>query len=367
MLSFFISNAQFNFYYTFLDCFMYFLCLFIPLLVSIAFFTLAERKVMASIQRRIGPNVVGYWGILQPFADALKLIVKEICIPSTSHKFVFLFSPFFCLLFSLISWFPLILNPFVPITSLNYGILLSLIISSISVYGIFLAGWSSNSKYAILGAFRGIGQFISYEIVVTLIMLPIILFSGSLNYSFVILNQILTIWYIFPLFPLAVCFLICSLAETNRIPFDLVEAEAELVAGYNVEYGGFLFAFFFMSEYGFILVMSSIFVNLFLGGGDFFCPIINGFCSLKFLVFYDFVFSLKVMFISFIFIFLRASLPRYRFDQLLFIGWKILVPFTFSLILFYSSVFIICDSVCILELPRTSIGHRYSLFFSGYY
>lgn len=342
---------------------MYFLYLFIPLLISIAFFTLAERKGMASIQRRVGPNVVGYWGILQPFADAIKLITSEICVPSTSHKFIFYISPFFCLLFSIISWYPLILNPFIPTNGLHYNILLSLIISSIGIYWIFLAGWSSNSKYAVLGAFRGISQFISYEIIITLVLIPIFMVSGSFSYNFIIMHQILSVWYIFPFLPLSICFLICSLAETNRIPFDLVEAEAELVAGYNVEYSGFLFAFFFMSEYGLILVMCSVFVSLFLGGGDYF-KFINIF-SLYYdnwfvpLIWFDFIFSVKVMVMSFVFIVIRATLPRYRFDQLLSIGWKVLIPFVFSCIVFYISLFFCFDCRCFIEVPRSSIGYRF--------
>jgi len=233
------------FYFNAIDNIIYSLFIILPLILCIAFFTLAERKGMASIQRRIGPNIVGFWGILQPFADAIKLIFKEIIFPFRSNKFVFILCPFISLFFSFLSWFAIVFNPFIITSSLNYGILYNLVISSLSVYGIFLAGWSSNSKYALFGAIRGISQLISYEIATTFVILPIVLIAGSFNYNIILYKQLVSTWYIFPLFPLAICFMICALAETNRIPFDLVEAEAELVAGYNVEYGGFFFCYVF--------------------------------------------------------------------------------------------------------------------------
>lgn len=351
------------YFFSFIDFFFYFFFIIIPLLLAIAFFTLSERKVMASIQRRIGPNIVGFWGFLQPFADALKLLVKEIIIPSKAHKFFFLFSPFLCLFFSFLAWFPIVFNPFVPLTNLSYGVLFNLIVSSCGVYGIFLAGWSSNSNYAFMGSLRGICLLISYEVAITIVILPIVLIVGSLNYNYIILEQVITIWYIFPFFPLGICFFICSLAETNRIPFDLAEAEAELIAGYNVEYGGFLFALFFLSEYGAILLMCVLFVCFFIGGGDFF--FYTSFFNIKHFIyffFYDIVFSIKVMLLSFLFIFLRANLPRYRFDQLILVGWKVLLPVALGFFLFYNSLFFYLHCLAVNEIPYGSIGFRYILF-----
>ena len=259
----------------YLDWIINTLFILIPLLISIAFFTLAERKIMASIQRRSGPNITGFWGFLQPFADGLKLIVKEIVFPNQSNKFLFFLASSITLFLSLISWVVIPFNIFNILVVLDSSLLYILVISALSVYGILLAGWSSSSKYALLGSLRSVSQIISYEVFISLIILQIILFSGSLNLQMIVLMQIKTIWFLFPLFPLVFFFFLSMLAETNRVPFDLPEAEAELVAGYNVEYSGFLFASFFLGEYSNILLMSTFFVLLFLAGGDFWFFIFN--------------------------------------------------------------------------------------------
>ena len=294
----------------------------IPLLIGVAFFTLAERKIMAGVQRRTGPNVVGFLGILQPFADGLKLVLKEIIYPSKSNYVLFTFSPMLVLFLSFISWPALPFNLQTIFIDFEYTLLFFLTISSLSVYGILLAGWSSNSKYALLGGIRSISQMIAYEISISLILLPVIAFSGSLNILLIMSFQKM-VWYVLPFFPLSIIFFISILAETNRTPFDLAEAEAELVAGYNVEYSGIIFAAFFLAEYANILLMAAFFVILFCGGWSF-----------SFLLAPLFL-SLKIVIIAFLFIFIRSNVPRYRFDQLMFIGWKVFLPLTFAFVLFY--------------------------------
>jgi len=254
------------------------------------------------------------------------LIIKEIIIPNKANKFLFIFGSGLTLFLSFLGWLAIPYNVFNPIFVLNTSLLYVLVISSCSVYGILLAGWASNSKYALLGALRSVSQLISYEVSISLIIIPIILFSGSLSLSKIIYIQTVTIWFIFPLFPLAIIYFISILAETNRVPFDLPEAEAELVAGYNVEYSAFTFAAFFLGEYSNILIMSSMFVIFFLGGGDYTsfldCKnIVYGSVNNFFLIIlYDFFLGLKIVLINFIFVFIRANLPRFRFDQLMFIG-----------------------------------------------
>jgi NADH-quinone oxidoreductase subunit H len=250
-------------YYSNLDFVIHSFLTLIPLLIVVAFFTLAERKTMASIQRRKGPNTVGFWGFLQPFADGLKLIVKEIIVPNKANKFLFVFGPFLTLFLSLISWLAIPFEIYTRIFDLNNSLLYILVVSSIGVYGILLSGWASNSKYALLGALRSVAQMVSYEISISLVILLIILFSKSLNLNAIIQIQKETVWFIFPLLPVAIIFFISILAETNRAPFDLPEAEAELVAGYNVEYSSVMFAAFFLGEYTNILLMSSLCVIFF--------------------------------------------------------------------------------------------------------
>lgn len=296
------------------------------LIISVAFFTLAERRVMGSIQRRKGPNITGFWGVLQPFADALKLIVKEIILPKRANKFLFLLAPFLTLYFSFIGWAVIPFSTKSFIVNLNIGILYLLIVSSFGVYGILLSGWASNSKYAFLASIRSVAQAISYEVSIALIILPIILMSGTLNLIHIVLIQQQIVWFCFPLFPLCIIFFISILAETNRTPFDLAEAEAELVAGYNIEYSGILFAAFFLGEYSNIFLMSGLFVILFFGGWGFFG------------ILPEFIFSVKIVFIAFWFIFVRANVPRYRFDQLMVIGWKVFLPFCLGFFFFIAGL-----------------------------
>ena len=220
------------------------LIIIVPLLVAVAYFTLAERKVIASMQRRRGPNVVGIWGLLQPLADGLKLLVKETILPSNSNVILFVIAPILTFLISLLGWAVIPYAETVVLSDLNVGILYTFAVSSLGVYGIILSGWSSNSKYAFLGALRSAAQMVSYEVSIGLIIISVLLCAGSLNLSKIVLAQE-SIWYIIPLFPVAMMFFISALAETNRAPFDLPEAEAELVAGYNVEYSAMGFALFF--------------------------------------------------------------------------------------------------------------------------
>lgn len=298
----------------------------ICIIISVAFFTLAERRVMGAIQRRKGPNITGFWGVLQPFADALKLIVKEIVLPKRANKVLFLLAPFLTLYFSFIGWAVIPFSTKSFVVNLNIGILYLLIISSFGIYGILLSGWASNSKYAFLAAIRSVAQAISYEVSIALIILPVILMSGTLNLIYIVLIQQHIVWFFFPLFPLCIIFFISILAETNRTPFDLAEAEAELVAGYNIEYSGILFAAFFLGEYSNILLMSALFVILFFGGWSFFG------------IFPEAIFSIKIVFVAFLFIFVRANVPRYRFDQLMFIGWKVFLPFSLGFFFFVAGL-----------------------------
>nr|QFP99032.1 NADH dehydrogenase subunit 1 [Rhizaria sp.] len=339
----------------------------IPLLIVVAFFTLAERKAMASIQRRVGPYVVGLWGMLQPFADGLKLVIKEIIIPTKTNKFLFCFAPFLTLFLSFLGWLAIPFEIYTRIFDLNNSLLYILVISSLGVYGIILSGWSSNSKYALMGTLRSVSQMISYEVSISLIIIPIILFSNSFNLNTIIYSQQETIWFIFPLLPISIIFFISILAETNRAPFDLPEAEAELVAGYNVEYSAIMFAMFFLGEYANILLMSSLFVIFFLGGGQFF--IMKSFDILYFSLVMNslvwvIVFAIKTIIITFLFIFVRANLPRFRFDQLMYIGWKIFLPITFSFVLFFSGILFSCKGLGINQMPRISSSFNFIDSFS---
>jgi NADH-quinone oxidoreductase subunit H len=355
-LFFFFKNED---YLSYFDLVIYTLLTLLPLIVTIAFFTLAERKVIASIQRRKGPNMVGVWGFLQPFADGLKLIVKEILIPNTGNRVLFLGSSGLTLFLSFLGWLAIPFSPLNPIFSLNTSLLYVLVISAISVYGVLLAGWASNSKFAVLGSLRSVSQIISYEVSITLAIIPIILFSGSINLAEIVQKQTVTTWFIFPLFPIAVIFFISMLAETNRTPFDLPEAEAELVSGYNVEFAAFTFAAFFLGEYANILLMSSVFVTVFLGGGDWWVPDSWNQSFFIATVFYDFIYSFKIVFICFLVVFMRANLPRFRFDQLMFIGWKIMLPLTISLIFFYSIVLFSLDGLSVTQVPRIGSTFNY--------
>lgn len=303
-----------------------FLPIILPLVLSIAFFTLFERKVLAGLQRRRGPNVVGLFGIFQAFADALKLLSKETIIPSMSNNFLFILAPIFIFTISLTSWSVIPFDYFVVISDINIGLLFIFAFSSFGVYGIIIAGWASNSKYAFLGSLRSAAQLISYEISMLLVIMPILLVVGSTNLSAIILAQAKGFYYI-PFFPSLILFFISALAETNRIPFDLPEAESELVSGYNVEYSAVGFVLFFLAEYSNMIIMSALIVSIFFGG---WLPFIQwGF--FKYIPTWLW-FSLKIIIIIFIFIWIRGSLPRYRYDQLMTIGWKIILPIALGLL-----------------------------------
>jgi len=308
------------------------LIIIIPLLIAVAYFTLAERKVIASMQRRRGPNVEGVWGLLQPLADGLKLLVKETILPSNSNVILFVIAPILTFLISLLGWGVIPYAETVVLSDLNVGILYTFAVSSLGVYGIILSGWSSNSKYAFLGALRSAAQMISYEVSIGLIIISVLLCAGSLNLSKIVLAQE-SIWYIIPLFPVAMMFFISALAETNRAPFDLPEAEAELVAGYNVEYSAMGFALFFLGEYANILMMCALNTILFLGGW------LSPFDFFPFtLIPQSLWFGLKVAFVGFIFIWVRASYPRYRYDQLMRLGWKVFLPLSLAWVILVSGI-----------------------------
>lgn len=299
----------------------------ISLLLSIALLILVERKLLGSVQRRRGPNVVGMFGLLQPFADGLKLISKEFFIPAHANGFLFFVSPIFTFFCTIVLWFILPSSNVHSFIDIPFSMLLFLSFSSLSVHGIIIAGWSSNSKYAFLGSIRSASQMISYELCISSVFISVILLCRSFSLVDVVLFQE-GIWLIFPLFPFWILFLISMLAETNRAPFDLPEAEAELVAGYNVEYSAIAFAMFFLAEYGNMILMSIISTLFFFGGW------------LPFLFFFfptSMFFGCKVLFHLFIFILVRASVPRYRYDQLMKLGWKSLLPFGFSLLLLEAS------------------------------
>lgn len=323
--------------YIFLNFILKALGTIVPLLVSVAFLTLLERKVMASMQQRRGPNVVGFFGLLQPFADGLKLLVKETILPSSSNIGLFILAPVVTFFLSLSSWAAIPITSNSVFVELNIGILYLLAISSLGVYGIIIAGWSSNSKYAFLGALRSAAQMISYEVSMGLIIINVLLCSGSLNLLEIVYAQKNT-WYIFPLFPLFLIYFISSLAETNRAPFDLPEAEAELVSGYNTEYAAVGFTLFFLGEYANMILMSSTLTIFFLGG---WLPPVDIF-PFSFIP-HSFYFGFKTTIFLFFFIWVRASFPRYRYDQLMRIGWKIFLPFTLSWMLFLVGLFYYLD------------------------
>ena len=299
-------------------------------MLAVAFFTLSERKVMGAIQRRKGPDVIGLFGILQPIADGLKLFLKEILIPSRSNRFSFLMAPILTLFLSLISWACIPFNISNVFSDINLGVLYILAISSLGIYGIILAGWASNSKYALLGSLRSIAQMISYEVSMGLTILPVIICSGTFNFIDIVFKQQKG-WYFLPLLPVTIIYLISILAETNRAPFDLPEAEAEIVAGYNIEYSSITFALFFLGEYSNMLLMSSLYIIFFWGG---WLPIIDVTIPL------EVWFSFKITLIAFLFIFIRANYPRVRYDQLMNFGWKIFLPLTFSYLIFVSGFLI---------------------------
>jgi NADH-ubiquinone oxidoreductase chain 1 len=369
------------------------LIVLVPILMTVAFVTIAERKVMAAMQRRCGPNAVGVWGVLQPFADALKLLVKEIIIPRQSNSLLFVIGPCITLIFALLGWAIIPFGEGLAIFDYDLGIFFALAVSSIGSYGILVSGWAANSKYAFMGAIRSTAQLLSYELVFSSIVLILIIFSGSFSLTFIVECQ-QAVWNIFPLLPIALMFFIAILAETNRPPFDLPEAESELVAGFMTEHGASIFVFFFLGEYSSLIIMSTFMSIFFLGGH--FCPdlhkiILDPFIFLFYLLEYKFsyyfplvgypqfdfnniqhvndyyvlfnnknsilefinvfidkvygsyILGFKIIIVVFCFIWVRASFPRFRYDQLMSLCWKELLPLVFAYILFTICLFYTFD------------------------
>ncbi len=301
------------------------LALVVPLLLGVAYLTLFERKVIAAMQLRRGPNVVGPLGLLQPLADGLKLFLKETVIPTGANKVVFVIAPMLTFSLALIAWAVIPLGDGLVIADINVGVLYLFAVSSLGVYGILMAGWSSNSKYAFLGGLRSAAQMVSYEVSMGFIMITVLMVAGSLNLSDIVKAQQNSMWFVIPLFPMAVIFFVSTLAETNRHPFDLPEAEAELVSGYNVEYSSMTFALFFLGEYANMILMSGMTTVLFLGG---WLPPVNiaPFTWIPAPIW----FALKVALCLFVFVWARATLPRYRYDQLMRLGWKVFLPISLA-------------------------------------
>jgi NADH-quinone oxidoreductase subunit H len=296
----------------------------VPLLLAVAYLTLAERKVLAAAQLRKGPNVVGPFGLLQPIADGLKLLMKETVIPTGANRGVFIAAPILTFVLSLIAWAVIPFDDGVVIADINVGILYLFAISSLGVYGIIMAGWSSNSKYAFLGASRAAAQMVSYEVSIGFVMVSVLLCVGSLNLSAIVLAQ-KTVWFCIPLLPMFVVFFISSLAETNRSPFDLVEGESELVAGFFVEYSSMTFALFYLGEYANMILMSAMTTVLFLGGwlAPFGWAPFTGVLGHLWAMFW---FAGKIAVVLFCFLWVRATMPRFRYDQLMRLGWKVFLP-----------------------------------------
>ncbi len=298
----------------------------VPLMISMAMLTYFERKVIAAMQLRKGPNVVGPFGLLQPFADGLKLLMKETIIPTQSNKVMFLLAPMITFMLALVGWAVIPFSEDFVIADLNVGVLYLFAISSLGVYGIIISGWASNSNYAFLGAIRSSAQMVSYEVSIGLVIITVLLCVGSLNLGDIIAAQSGGIgnWFACSfLFPMFVIFFISALAETNRLPFDLPEAEGELVAGYNVEYSSMSFALFFLGEYINMILISAMTVVFFLGGWQ--APVTEGWLTL---IPAPLWFILKICFILFLFLWVRATFPRYRYDQLMRLGWKVFLPFS---------------------------------------
>ncbi len=310
-----------------------------PIMLSVAYLTLFERKVIGAMQLRKGPNVVGPFGLLQPIADGVKLFLKETIIPTGSNRVVFIAAPMITFILALVAWAVIPFDVGMVLADINVGILYLFAISSLGVYGILMAGWASNSKYAFLGAMRSAAQMVSYEVSMGLIIITVLLCAGSLNLSAIVEAQ-RTVWFVIPLFPMAVIFFISTLAETNRHPFDLPEAEAELVAGYNVEYSAMTFALFFLGEYANMILMSAMTAVLFLGG---WLPPMD-------IAPFNWIpgpiwLAIKIVFCLFIFVWVRATFPRYRYDQLMRLGWKVFLPLSLAGVVFVAGVLVAFDMV----------------------
>jgi NADH-quinone oxidoreductase subunit H len=314
------------------------LAIVVPLLLAVAYLTYAERKVIAAMQLRQGPMTVGPYGLLQPLADGLKLFVKETVIPTGANKVVFVLAPMVTFVLALIGWAVIPFGEGLVLADINVGVLYLFAVSSLGVYGIIMAGWASNSRYAFLGALRSSAQMVSYEIAIGLIIISVLISAGSLNLSAIVRAQAEQGWYVFWHFPMFMIFLVSILAETNRHPFDLPEDESSLVTGYNVEYSSMTFALFFLGEYANMILMSAIASVLFLGGW------------LPPLAIWPFTWVpgplwliLKICLVLFVFIWARATLPRYRYDQLMRLGWKVLLPLSLAWVVLTAGVMLAFD------------------------
>jgi NADH-quinone oxidoreductase subunit H len=318
----FLPTTNFTVDTSFLVILIKILLIIVPLLIAVAYFTLAERKILGAIQRRMGPNVVGVYGLLQPLSDGFKLLMKETVLPSSANQLIFIISPILTFTISLMGWAIIPFDKYSVLAEMNIGVLYLFAMSSLGVYGIIMSGWSSNSKYAFLGALRSTAQMVSYEVSIGFIMITIVVCVGSFNLEEIIDCQ-RELWFVFTFFPLFLMFFTSALAETNRHPFDLPEAEAELVSGYNVEYSAMGFALFSLGEYSNMLMMSSINVILFFGG--WLAPL-----SILSFIPGSFWFGLKICFFVILFVWMRAALPRYRYDQLMNLGWKVFLPISLA-------------------------------------
>lgn len=315
------------------------LLIVLPLLGAVAYLTFAERKVIASMQLRKGPNVVGPFGLLQPLADGVKLMLKEVILPEKANKALFIMAPMLTFILAMIGWAVIPFGEGMVLADINVGVLYLLAISSLGVYGVIVSGWASNSKYAFLGAIRSAAQMVSYEVSIGFAIITVLLVVGSLNLSEIVLYE-RTLMQDILLFPMFIVFFISTLAETNRHPFDLPEAEAEIVAGYNVEYSSMTFALFFLGEYANMILMCGITTVLFLGGwlppfGIEFLNFIPGFIW----------FALKIALLLFVFLWVRAALPRYRYDQLMRLGWKVFLPLTLVWVVLISGYLVYTDQL----------------------
>ena len=310
-----------------------------PILGAVAYLTYAERKVISAMHLRRGPNVVGPWGLLQPVADGLKLFIKETIIPTGANRGVFILAPSLTFILALIGWAVIPFGDGLVLANINVGILYLFAISSLGVYGILMAGWASNSKYAFLGGLRSAAQMVSYEVSMGFIIITVLLCAGSLNLSEIVMAQ-KNMWFVIPLFPMAALFFVSTLAETNRHPFDLPEAEAELVAGFNVEYSAMTFAMFFLGEYANMILMAGMTVILFLGG---WLPPVD-------MAPFNWIpgpvwFAGKIAAVLFVFIWVRVTFPRYRYDQLMRLGWKVFLPFSLFWVALTAGVLVAFDMV----------------------
>lgn len=303
----------------------------IPVMISVAYLTYFERRVIGFMQSRIGPNRVGYFGLLQPIADALKLMFKEIVLPTKSNNFLFFLAPLLSIAPALAAWAVIPFNYEMVLADINAGLLYVLAMTSIAVYGVIIAGWASNSKYAFLGSLRSAAQIVSYEIAMGFTLVGVLMCANSLNLGDIVIAQEggISQWYCWPLFPLFIIYFISAVAETNRAPFDVAEGESEIVAGFHVEYSGMAFALFFLAEYANMILVSILAVIMFLGG--WLSPV-------SFIPDGIFWLIIKVAFVLFCFLWLRATFPRYRYDQIMRLGWKVFIPLTLVWIIFVGAM-----------------------------